>query len=135
MAERIAYSDLAMWVVFAQAKDGAEKKAADDAGPFGGSLLTFAPLVIIMVLFYFMMMRPQQRERAKMQEMLNNLKKNERVLLRSGIVGTIVNVQKDSVYATVKIDESTNTKVRVLRTSIEKVITDEDDGDKNSDGA
>jgi preprotein translocase subunit YajC len=87
-----------------------------------------------MVLFYFMMMRPQQRERAKMQEMLDKLKKNDRVLLRSGIVGTIVNIQKDSPYATVRIDEGNNTKVRVLRATIEKVLTAEDVDEKKPEG-
>jgi preprotein translocase subunit YajC len=137
LAVRIAFSDLAMWVLFAQDGDGKPAKPAGndgDAGPFSSPLTMFLPLVIIMVLFYFMMMRPQHRERAKMQEMLDKLKKNDRVVLRSGIVGTIVNVQKDSRYATVRIDEGNNTKVRVLRAAIEKVLTAEDEDEKKSEG-
>lgn len=138
LAIRISYVDLLPLVLLAQG-DAGGGGGGKGGGGGGGSLFEnvglFAPLLIIMVLFYFLMMRPQQRERAALQKLLDSLKKNDRVLLRSGIVGTVVNVQKDARFVTVKIDESTNTKVRVLRASIEKVLTEEDlDDEKKKDG-
>jgi preprotein translocase subunit YajC len=125
LVDRFAHVDLVSLLLLAQGEKGAGKAAEGAGGSVFDNLGMFAPILIIMVLFYFLMMRPQQRERAEMQKLLDSLKKNDRVLMRSGIVGTIVNIQKDSRYATVKIDESTNTKVRVLRAAIEKVLTDE----------
>ena len=47
--------------------------------------------------------------------MLQNLKKNDRVVTIGGIYGTVVNAQKDLDEVTIKVDESTNTKLRMQR--------------------
>jgi preprotein translocase subunit YajC len=115
--------------LLAQAKGGnGGGQGAGDGGFFG--LPWWAPLPIIVILFYFMLIRPQQRERKTVQQMLDNLKKNDRVLLQSGIVGTIVNIQQDARFVTIKIDESTNTKLKVLRSAISRVVSDDEDDDK-----
>ena len=90
------------------------------------------PMILIMVLFYFMMMRPQAKERKKMQDMLNNMKKNDRVVTAGGILGTVVNVQKESPYVTIKVDEQTNAKLKVKRTSIISIESDDADEKKES---
>lgn len=93
--------------------------------PFGNCSTMLLPMILIFVLFYFMMMRPQQKERAKLRDMLDNLKKNDRVVTAGGILGTVVNVQKDSPYVTIRIDDQTNAKLKVKRTSIISVETEE----------
>ena len=47
--------------------------------------------------------------------MLENLKKNDRVVTIGGIFGVVVNVQKGSEDVTVRVDESRDTKLRVLQ--------------------
>jgi preprotein translocase subunit YajC len=106
--------------------DGGKAPPANDPGLFG-SLGIWAPLIVIGVLFYFMLIRPQQRERAQVQKLLESLKKNDRVLLQSGIVGSIANIQQGSKYVTLKIDDSTNAKIKVLRSAIARVVTPEDE--------
>ena len=96
----------------------------------GGMML---PMVLIFVLFYFMMMRPQAKERARLREQLNNIKKNDRVVTAGGILGTVVNVQKESPYVTIKVDEQTNTKLKVKRTSITTVETEDGSEKKEKD--
>jgi preprotein translocase subunit YajC len=103
---------------------------ANNNGSIFGNYGFFLPILIVMVLFYFMMVRPQQRERKQMQLMLDNLKKNDRVLLQSGIVGSVVNLQQDAKFVTIKVDESTNTKLKVLRSAIARVITEDEDEEK-----
>ena len=111
-------TNLASWVVLAQ-----------NEGP--GLLETLGPpLMIIGVLFYFLIYRPQRRERDQRSLMLENLKKNDRIVTAGGIHGTVVNVQKDSDEVAIKVDESTNTKLRVTRSSIAHVLTDEPASDK-----
>lgn len=112
--------------------EGGGEQAAQD--PLGNCSTTMIlPMVLIFVLFYFMMMRPQAKERAKLRDTLENLKKNDRVVTAGGILGTVVNVQKDSPYVTIKIDEQTNAKLKVKRTSIISVETEEGTEKKEPD--
>ncbi|MEC7979382.1 MAG: preprotein translocase subunit YajC, partial [Planctomycetota bacterium] len=82
------------------------------------------PIGMIIVLYIFLMVLPQRREQKKAQEFLSSLKKNDQVILQGGILATIMNVQKEQDIITVRIDESTNTKMRVLRSSVVKVVQD-----------
>lgn len=88
------------------------------------------PLVVIGVLFYFMLIRPERRKRADLEQMIGNLQKNDRVVTVGGIFGTVVNVQKGSEDVTLKVDESNNTRLRVLRSSIARVVTAGDGSEK-----
>ena len=96
------------------------------------SLLTspLVPVAVIGVLFYFMLIRPERRKRSDLNAMVENLKKNDRVVTIGGIYGTVVNAQKGSEDVSIKVDETTNTKLRILRSSVSRVITDKDDSDK-----
>ena len=76
-------------------------------------------------LFYFLLIRPQGRERASRQNLLDSLKKNDRVVTIGGIYGVVTNVQRDSDEVTIKVDEATNTKLRVTRSSIARVLADQ----------
>jgi preprotein translocase subunit YajC len=126
----MTFLHIPQWVLFA-AEGGGNGGAAGGGGLFGGYGM-FAPLIIIFVLFYFMMIRPERRRRAEMAQMLDNLKKNDRVVTAGGIVGTVVNVQKGSEEITIKVDESTNTKLRMLRSSIARIVSD-DESDAKKD--
>ena len=46
---------------------------------------------------------------------------NDKIILGSGICGTVVNAEPKSIYVTIRVDESTNTKLRVLRSAIIRV--------------
>jgi len=105
----------------APAADAAKKgEAAGDGGLFGGFGF-FIPVVGALVLFYFLMMRPEQKKRAEHQDLLKNLKKNQHVETVGGIHGIVANVQDR--YVTVRIDDATNTKIKVLRSAIARVVT------------
>lgn len=95
-----------------------------------GTLPPWLPLLAIGILFYFLMIRPQSREKAKRQELLNALKKNDKIVTIGGILGTIASVSPDSDEVTIKVDE--NTRLRILRSSIQRVVTTESESDKSS---
>ena len=71
-----------------------------------------------------MVFKGPQKKQKKHRDMLDNLKKNDRIRTIGGIVATVVDVRDDEVV--VKIDESNNTKMRFVRQAISAVITDED---------
>ena len=74
-----------------------------------GSLPIF---VLMFVVIYFLMIRPQSIQQKNHQNMLNNLKKGDKVLTRGGIIGKIVSFQgKNNSIIILSIDDSTNIKV------------------------
>ena len=80
-------------------------------------------LLMMFVVIYFVMMRPQKKKQQQHKQMLDNLKKNDRIRTIGGIIGTVVDVRNDEVV--VKIDEASNTKIRFQRSAIGTVITGE----------
>ncbi len=97
----------------------------------GGSLLSLLPYLLVMgLLFYWLLIRPQKREQARRQSMLAAVKKNDRVLTNGGIYGVVTNVHREADEITVKVDEATNTKLRMTIGSIAQVL-----GDAPADGA
>jgi preprotein translocase subunit YajC len=125
------------WMLAVQIRPGGSEsgepvvqQAADGQGGGGlfDSLGLFLPAMLIVMVVYFLLMLPrqQQKEQAKISEMLNNLKKNDEVLTVGGIRGTIVNLREDGDYLTIRIDENTNTKMRILRKSVIRVLQNED---------
>ena len=107
---------------------------AAEGGGFGMLAGPMFPIIIIFVLFYFMLIRPEKRRRTATNQMLDQLKKSDQVVTAGGIKGTIVNVLPGSDEVTLRVDESNNTKLRVLRSSIARVIR-EDEATAKGDAA
>lgn len=92
--------------------------------PGAGFQALFIPMMIAMIVFMFLSARSQKkRERAERENLYSRLNKNERVLTIGGIIGTIVSVKDNEVV--LKVDESTNTKMTFVKSSIQRIITDE----------
>ena len=106
----------------------AEPPAEEGPFPF---LRSFAfPFIVIGVLFYFLLIRPDRRKRSEMAQMLDNLKKNDRIVTIGGIHGVVINAQKGSDEVTIRVDESSNTKLRILRSAVSRVLTTEEGEEK-----
>jgi len=103
------------------------------AGGFSTLLMNMFPFVMIIFLFYLLMIRPERRKKAELNQMLENLKKNDRVVTIGGIHGTVVSTTKGAEDVTIKIDESTNTKLKLQRSAIARVLTG-DAGSPNRGG-
>ena len=88
----------------------------------GGPQLWIGILLMIAV-FYFMLFRSGSKPKKKRQEMLANMKKNDRVMTIGGIMGTIVTVKDNEVV--IKVDESTNTKMTFIKDAIRTVVQDD----------
>ena len=97
--------------------------AAEDPYAFLRFLL---PMAIVMVLFYMMMIRPQKRKEQELRDQVNAVKENDRVVTIGGIYGVVTNVQRDAQRVTVRVDESTGTKLRLNMTAIARVLTAEE---------
>jgi preprotein translocase subunit YajC len=84
--------------------------------------------------WYFLFYLPMKRERARQAALLAGIKKNDRVLTSSGILGVVVGVNKDShpPEVTLRIDETTNAKLRVTLNSVAQVLGGEPSADTPS---
>ena len=94
--------------------------------PEGNPLISILTLILpIAVIFYFFLIRPQRKEQAKRTQMLQTIKKNDRVVTIGGIYGVVTNVSTESDEVTIKVDESTNTKLRMTLGAVSRVVSDE----------
>ena len=94
-------------------------QAAGGGGESGPGLLSLLPFLLIFVVFYFLLILPQQRRQKKQREMLDALKKGDKIITSSGIWGSITNLDKDT--ATIQIAD--NTKIRMQRDHIASIRT------------
>jgi preprotein translocase subunit YajC len=68
------------------------------ATPDGSSpLLQVVPFVLILGIFYFIILLPTKRKQQKVQEFLDGLKVNDKVVTTSGIYGQITKLSDQSV--------------------------------------
>jgi preprotein translocase subunit YajC len=111
-------------LVLAQAQEGAGK-AAGKAGEGSGGLFEalFAtpmfPVMLTLMLLYFLFLRPDPRKKKEAEQLLANLKANDHVVTIGGICGVVVNLSKETV--TIRVDDKTGAKIKVLRTAISRV--------------
>ncbi len=92
-----------------------------------GGLMQMLPLFAGMFLIlWFVVIRPERKERKRREGMINELRKNDRVLLTGGLFATVAAVGETEL--TIKFDDGP-TRVKVVRSAIASVL------DKNGDGA
>ncbi len=101
--------------LLAEAEVEGEGKGAVPGAPGIGSMLM--PMVLIVFVWYFLILRPQGRERKQRELQLTNLKRNDRVVTFSGIIGTITSFSDDNKEVTLRVDDSV--KLRFLRSAIQ----------------
>ena len=76
--------------------------------------------VAFLGIFYALLIRPQQKQQKEHEKLVSELKSGDRVVA-AGMVGTIITVKDDSV--TLRTGES---KIEVVRNSVERVITEDE---------
>ena len=85
------------------------------------------PLLIGVLIFMFFSFNSKRKQDKQRQELLNSMKRGDRVQTIGGVLGTIVEVRDTEVV--VKVDESNNTKIKFARSAISRVVTEEDKGE------
>ena len=63
----------------------------------GSPLIQIVPFVLILGIFYFIILLPTRRKQQKVQEFLDSLKENDRIITTSGIYGQIMKINGDRV--------------------------------------
>ena len=87
----------------------------------GSGFAQFVPLILIFVIFYFFLIRPQQKKVKEHKQMVESLKRGDKVVTSGGIVGTIEKVIDNEKVEVVIAD---NVKVDVIKsTGIQALLT------------
>jgi preprotein translocase subunit YajC len=82
------------------------------------------PLLIMGVFLYFMAIRPMKKQEKERKLLIEALKKGDKVLTSGGIIGVIAGMRDKDDEITLKIDENSNVRLRVTRSSIVRVLSD-----------
>jgi len=81
----------------------------------------FIPLIIIFAIFYFILIRPQQKKQKDQRQLLQNLRKGDKVVTTGGLQGTIASLS-DTV---VTLEIADKVKVKVGRSYIAGLMKSE----------
>ncbi len=79
-------------------------------------------LVVMMAAFYFLLIRPQQKKQRELRQMLQNLKRGDRVITSGGIYGTIVKIRNDIVH----LEIADQVRVRLNKSAISDMVAEAD---------
>jgi preprotein translocase subunit YajC len=80
-------------------------------------------IALLVMAFYFLILRPQRKRQQAMQQTMNAISPGTRVMLGSGLFGTVISVGPRQVV----LEISPGTEVTVLKQAISKVVTDDDE--------
>jgi preprotein translocase YajC subunit len=82
---------------------------------FGTPLI---PVLVTALLYYWLMIRPGLEKQKESQKLIEQLKKNDAVITAGGICGTVVQATPGSRFITIRVDDTNNTRLRVLRSAV-----------------
>jgi preprotein translocase subunit YajC len=79
-----------------------------------GALLQIIPFVLILGIFYFIILLPTKRKQQKVQEFLEGLKVNDKIVMVNGIYGQITKLSEQ----TVEVQIADRVRVQVAKQAI-----------------
>jgi preprotein translocase subunit YajC len=100
------------------------KKSPDGLGGLLSNPIIVLPFILLA--FWFFILLPKQRqERKQREELMNAMKKNDKVLTSSGILGIVSSISDKGDEVVLKLEEG---KMKILKSQIIKIYT----GDEKS---
>ncbi len=79
-------------------------------------------MAIFVMLMWWVMGSSQRKEKKKRASMLEALKKGDKVQTIGGVIASVVEVRENDVV--LKVDDSSNTRIRFTRGAIQSVLDD-----------
>jgi preprotein translocase subunit YajC len=80
-------------------------------------------IALLALVFYFLILRPQRKRQQAIQQTMNALSPGDRVMLASGLFGTVVSVGAKQVV----LETSPGSELTVLKQAISKIVTEADE--------
>lgn len=78
-------------------------------------LMLILPFLGMFLVMYFLLILPEKKRNKQYKEMLSNLKKNDEIITKGGIIGKIIIIEEDSF-----VIETTQerTKLKITKTAV-----------------
>jgi preprotein translocase subunit YajC len=76
------------------------------------------PFIAMFAIFYFLLIRPQQKKQRELRQMLQNLKRGDRVVTSGGIYGTIIKIRNDIIH----LEIADQVRIRVNKSAIADLV-------------
>ena len=94
---------------------------AQAAAPGGaaGTLISFAPIILICRIMYVLRIRPQQKKVKEHRALIEGLRRGDQVVTAGGLIGKVVKVAD----AELEVELAPNVKVRVVRSTVTQVLS------------
>lgn len=72
-------------------------------------LQSLLPLVVLFAIFYFLIIRPQQKQQKQHREMIESLKKGDKIVIQGGLIVEVLKVEES--HFSVKLNDDTVAKL------------------------
>ena len=96
--------------------------APSSGGGIFGQINMLIPFIAMFAIFYFLLIRPQQKKQRDLRQMVQNLKRGDRVVTSGGIYGTIVKIRNDIIH----LEIADQVRIRVNKSSIADLVKETD---------
>ncbi|MFH1278200.1 MAG: preprotein translocase subunit YajC [Candidatus Eisenbacteria bacterium] len=107
-------------------------------GSSGGSESSRGSGLSMLVLFgglffiwWFLYLGPQMKRQKQKQQMMDALKKGDRIVTRGGLIGTVLGVKEKEKIVVLRLGE--NVKIEVVRSAVEGILKDEPEEGKEKE--
>ena len=90
---------------------GSPQAGAEASG--GDMLVQLLPIILMFAIFWFLLIRPQQKRAKAHKAMLDELKRGDRVISSSGLIGRILEIDDEQILL-----ECGESKLRMSRAAI-----------------
>jgi len=87
----------------------------------GNILASLFPLLVLFAIFYFLVIRPQQKQAKQHKEMVESLKKGDKIVTTGGLIAEVVKPEEDFI----KVKLNDDTVVKIVPDYVARKIEDE----------
>jgi len=91
-----------------------QPQGGDSGGGFASTIIMFSLIILI---FYFMILRPQKKKQKEREQLLNSIKKGDKIVTIGGLHGTVVGVEEKTVLVQV----TDNVKLKFERSAVSTI--------------
>ena len=88
------------------------------AGQGAGGFSSLIPIILMFVIFYFLLIRPQQKKSKEHRELINRIKKGDRIITSGGLHGRVTAVSE----TTMTVEIADKVRVKVARGNVGQVV-------------
>jgi preprotein translocase subunit YajC len=82
-------------------------------------LISLSPIILMLGLFYLVVFIPENKRKKKYAALLTNLKVNDEIMTKGGIMGKIINLQEDHIILESGPDRA---RIKLSKNGISSVI-------------